>query len=354
MCKTKISVIVPVYNVEKYVSECLDSLINQTFKEFEIICVNDGSTDNSLSILKLYAEKDNRIKIINQANGGLSAARNSGLDMAQGKYVYFLDSDDFIVGDALEKLYDISEKENLDILYFGVNNYFEDKVTEDNYFCNDTYYDRKQFFSSAVSGEELFERFLIENMFVCCVPFQFIRTEFLKNTGIRFKEKMLHEDELFSPQLIVEAKRTMVIEDKFYMRRIRSDSITTSVTTHKNFLGYFIAYTTLSAKTINAKHISQGSEYVMCNYVKKLYNTCKRIYNQLPPAEKKLAETNMPSEYMVLFNPLKEQYEITSSTSYKLGKLVTYLPVKADATLKSLKSKGIKETLKTIKKYYFK
>ena len=98
----KISVIIPVYNVENYLEESLDSIINQTFTDLEIICVNDGSTDNSPSILNNYANKDSRINIINQENKGLSAARNSGLDVATGDYIYFFDSDDILELTALE------------------------------------------------------------------------------------------------------------------------------------------------------------------------------------------------------------------------------------------------------------
>ena len=94
--KAKITVIIPVYNVEKFLRTCLDSVINQTYQNLEIICVNDGSTDSSPEILKEYFEKDDRIIIINKENGGLSSARNAGLDAATGEYVAFLDSDDWI------------------------------------------------------------------------------------------------------------------------------------------------------------------------------------------------------------------------------------------------------------------
>ena len=87
----KISVIVPVYNAEKYLVQCLNSIINQTFKDIEIICINDGSTDNSLKILKEFSEKDSRIKIINQKNSGVSIARNKGIDTASGDYIFFVD-----------------------------------------------------------------------------------------------------------------------------------------------------------------------------------------------------------------------------------------------------------------------
>ena len=102
----KISIIIPIYNVEKYLARCLDSVINQTYKNLEIICVNDCSPDNSTKILEEYSEKDDRIRILNrEKNGGLSAARNSGLEVATGEYIYFLDSDDWIATDFIEKMY---------------------------------------------------------------------------------------------------------------------------------------------------------------------------------------------------------------------------------------------------------
>ena len=91
-----VTVVIPIYNVEKYLEQCLDSVINQTYKDIEIICINDGSTDNSITNLEKYALSDNRIKIISQTNQGISAARNAGIKVATGKYITFLDSDDFL------------------------------------------------------------------------------------------------------------------------------------------------------------------------------------------------------------------------------------------------------------------
>ena len=112
---SKVSVIVPVYNTEKYLEKCLNSLINQTLHDIEVICVNDGSTDNSLNILNQYAQKDNRIKIINQENKMQGAARNAGTQIAAGEYIGFVDSDDWIDLDYFEKLYNAATKYNLDI-----------------------------------------------------------------------------------------------------------------------------------------------------------------------------------------------------------------------------------------------
>ncbi len=111
----KISIIVPVYNVENYLKKCLDSIVNQTFKDIEIILINDGSTDNSLNICKEYAKKDHRIRLINKPNGGLSSARNVGIDLSTGEYLGFVDSDDWIALNMYEKLYNLCKIFNADI-----------------------------------------------------------------------------------------------------------------------------------------------------------------------------------------------------------------------------------------------
>lgn len=113
--KFNISVIIPVYNVKKYLRRCLDSLVNQTISDIEIICINDGSTDSSLEILKEYAKKDERIKIINQENQKQGAARNRGLEVAQGEFITFVDSDDWVDADYLEELYNAIINSNVNI-----------------------------------------------------------------------------------------------------------------------------------------------------------------------------------------------------------------------------------------------
>ena len=114
--EVKISIIIPVYNVEKYLHECLDSIINQTFKDLEIICVDDGSTDKSSEILEEYEQKDKRFTVISQPNKGVSAARNRGMQQAKGKYIMFVDSDDYIASNACELIYNSAEEKRCDIL----------------------------------------------------------------------------------------------------------------------------------------------------------------------------------------------------------------------------------------------
>ncbi|MDR2409276.1 MAG: glycosyltransferase, partial [Bacteroidales bacterium] len=114
----KVSIIIPVYNVEKYLAECLDSAIGQTLRDIEIICVDDGSTDHSPEILDEYVKKDSRITVLHQSNGGPSKARNTGIDIATGEYILFLDSDDTIKPTLCETTTDIADREQSDQTYF--------------------------------------------------------------------------------------------------------------------------------------------------------------------------------------------------------------------------------------------
>lgn len=123
----KFSVIIPVYNTEKYLDRCISSVIKQTYKDFEIILVNDGSKDNSGNICDEHKKNDNRIKVIHQKNAGVSTARNIGLKNAVGDYIIFVDSDDFIEGDSLEKLNSILDKNDVDCIIYNLNNIMESK-----------------------------------------------------------------------------------------------------------------------------------------------------------------------------------------------------------------------------------
>lgn len=111
----KISIVIPVYNVEKYLRKCFDSILNQTFQDFEIICVDDGSTDKSLEILQEYKRKDDRFIILQQRHAGAGAARNHGIKLAEGKYIQFLDSDDYFEPNLLEEMYTRAEKSGAEI-----------------------------------------------------------------------------------------------------------------------------------------------------------------------------------------------------------------------------------------------
>lgn len=236
----KVSVIIPVYNVEKYIYECIMSVCRQTLKEIEIICVNDGSPDKSMDIISQIAEKDNRIVIVNKENGGLSSARNAGFMVAKGEYVYFLDSDDYILNDTLETLYQIASENQLDDILFDAEAFFEteeDAKKNKNYL---TYYKRNNSYDTIKNGQELFVELHENNDIRPSACLQMVRRGLLIENNISFYEGILHEDNLFSLQIYITAKRIMHVARKFYMRRVHGNSIMTCKKGARSSIGYYV------------------------------------------------------------------------------------------------------------------
>ena len=235
-----ISVIIPVYNVEKYLAECLDSVIGQTLREIEIICVNDGSLDRSREILAEYAEQDVRIRILDKPNGGLSSARNMGLKAAQGRYILFLDSDDFLKSeDALYTLYQKAETEELEQLFFDAEVFFENEEVRKNNLNYIDYYKRKNNYSETVSGKEMFCKLQSNWDFKPSACMQILRRDFLMKNNLRFCEDIVHEDKVFNLKCINLAKKVAYINQTYYMRRVRDDSIMTTEQKKKHIYGYY-------------------------------------------------------------------------------------------------------------------
>lgn len=195
----KISIIIPVYNAEKYLEQCLESVITQSLKEIEIICVNDGSTDNSLQILEKYSRKDNRIIIINQENGGASKARNSALQIAKGEYCLNIDSDDWINEEYFKSLYNKAKSKNLDILISDMN------FIELN---NESIYqkDLKILDTDLISGKEYIQIFLKENFYGYTWN-KLIKRELYTKNNIKYNEKIFMFEDV---ELILKNFRKLV------------------------------------------------------------------------------------------------------------------------------------------------
>lgn len=213
----KFSIVIPVYNVAQYLMQCIDSVLNQTYVCFEAICINDGSTDNSLSVLNNYAKADNRVKIINQENKGLSAARNAGIRAAKGDYIFFLDSDDWLEPNTLNVLHDAIDGE--DMISFNGRRYFEDGTIET---------PDKGIKEKELTGWDYYNKYaLVSRKFhFVCVVLRLYRRHFLLENRLNFEEGLLHEDNLFTPVACYYAGRVKVIPDILYVYRIRSGSIT--------------------------------------------------------------------------------------------------------------------------------
>ena len=225
----KFSVIIPVYNTEKYLSESIDSVLKQTLQDFEIICINDGSTDNSLAKLKEYEKLDKRIRLIDQKNQGLSCARNNAIKIARGKYVVFLDSDDYLDKWALEKIYTNMEDNGLEMLSYGGIN-FDDKTKEQliNPYWEFTYIPSGFNYQKFNYKETL--PFLERIAVTACLTAY--RLDFLRDKGLSFPKHLFFEDNLFFIQAIFNANACGIIKERLYNRRIHSQSITQNRSKH--------------------------------------------------------------------------------------------------------------------------
>lgn len=225
----KFSVIIPVYNIEAYLGTCLKSIINQTLTDLEIICINDGSTDKSLDILNFHAAQDVRIKIINQENKGLGAARNIGVSQAQGEYLIFVDSDDWLRTDALEQLNKQMQENPTDVCFFGYSNFFDEgKYNIPIPFLNN----------------------LLENKFNNIFDYMFVNItawgkiysrEFWQKNKIAFAENVFFEDNITNAQVFSFAKTCSICWHNLYYYRIRANSITQTVYSDKKIKDLFDA-----------------------------------------------------------------------------------------------------------------
>ena len=197
------TIIIPVYNVENYLGRCLDSVLCQSFSDFEIIAINDGSSDNSFDVLSTYASKDSRIKIVSKENGGLPSARNSGLYDASGRYVFFLDSDDTMCENALQNAYDgICEENYPDLLNTGfVKNLYGEILTYDCIYPGD------EFFDEGLTGDERWIKLWHSRKTVDLIMTKFIRRDFLRDSGIVFNTRLFaQEDSDFAFNIYRKAK----------------------------------------------------------------------------------------------------------------------------------------------------
>lgn len=217
-----VSVIIPVFNVEKYLKQCLDSVAAQTLEDIEIICVNDSSTDSSLDILNEYARKDERIKVVTQPNSGAGAARNKGMSMATGKYLSFLDSDDFFEKDMLKLAYDKAEEDKADFVVFNSDQYYteKDKFVEVAWTLRVKEIPPYTPFNHRQMTDNIFK------VFVGWAWDKLYNREFVEKNNLVFQEQRTSNDMLFVFSAVAIAKRISVLDKVLaHQRRDAKDSL---------------------------------------------------------------------------------------------------------------------------------
>lgn len=212
----EISIVVPVYNVEKYLHRCLESILGQTMKELEIILIDDGSTDRSGEICDEYKERDNRIQVVHKKNGGLSDARNAGARLASEDYVIFLDSDDYIASDMMETLYALAKESDADMSVCGVYNVYGEREIPQ-------YHETEKF---TCTGEEAFMHILQGKKIPGTVCNKLIKRQIVQQ--IEFPAGRLYEDAFYTLDLVQRVESVSVTTKPMYYYAHRQDSITTS------------------------------------------------------------------------------------------------------------------------------
>lgn len=230
-----VSVVVPVYNVEKYLRQCLDSIRQQTLADFEVILVDDGSTDSSYDICREYAAKDARFRAFRKENGGASSARNFGLDRAAGRYVYFPDSDDYLVPAALEKMHYCAERYGADLVFT------EARTIDESGRDAGSQYDFHRQYEPAVPYRMMTEM-MDHKEFHVGTPFFFLKKQVFTENHLRFKEGIMAEDMIMAYQLFCLAERGAHVHEKLYIRRYRPNSVTTSKKTERNYISAATVY----------------------------------------------------------------------------------------------------------------
>lgn len=314
--RAAVSIIIPVYNGEKYLCACLDSVFSQTLKDIQVICVNDGSTDESLKILEKYKKLFPDMVLISQENGGLSAARNAGLKVANGKYVDFLDCDDMLQQDAMQRLYVRASSDNLDMLFYDGVTVYEDENLRSGYenYVN-LYRTKVAVHETVMTGEKLFVKLVEGGSYRSSACMYLLRTDYLREIGVSFFPGIYYEDNVFTMQCLLLAKRCGLENIPYYQRLVRSDSI---VTMKKSFQharsGYicqslmlaFLFSHQLSADTIRCAR-------QQCNAL--MYSAIS-AYASLSIEEKQEAMRKYP-EAQLVDDALQTDYLLTASETVK-------------------------------------
>ena len=265
---TLVSLIVPIYNSELYLEKCLDSIINQTYSLLEIILVNDGSTDCSQEIINSYADKDERIVMLYQQNQGVSSARNAGLKIAKGEYILFIDSDDTIVNNAVEVLYNHAIATDSEI------------VISNGYIC---FPDGKQFLLYRnhnnlllLSGENCFSQLMEDYIFTPLVYLHFTKLDFLQKNRLFFEEEIIHEDELWCIKTLITAKLVSVLDFVHYFYQQREGSLMHSDNKKYRVDSYFKVVNILESFVTQLQEKQEFEKVIGYVYVRLFY-----IYHEI-------------------------------------------------------------------------
>ena len=331
----KVSICVPVYNVEKFLKECIESILNQTLKDIEVICVNDGSTDSSLKILEEFAQKDNRIKIIDKSNSGYGASMNRALDMAQGEYIGIIESDDFAQNDMYENLYKLAKENDADVA----------KSDWYSYWSKNNFSRKNNRISPAKIGK--ITNFESDNGLVRIDPSVWsaiYKREFLNKNNIRFLETAgaSYQDLSFTFKVFTLAKR-VILTDRAYLY-YRQDNLNSSVKAKNKIYCVCDEYEEIE------KFINEHQEFTQD------HRTQAEIlrYNAYMSSAIRLSEELRPEFVKIFAEHFKKSYDanwLNDSFFKKINKKEFLILINdQNKFLKEIKKREFKRKLNTIRK----
>ena len=283
-----VSVIIPIYDVEPYLSECLDSVCRQSLKDIEIICVDDGSADGSVQILHEYSKRDSRVRVVRQEHQGQSVARNKGLALAEGRYIYFCDSDDYLEPEALQTVCARAERDRLDMAFFNLDVFADEtagKVDSRRILDEAGYFRRSGAYPGIMGGSEFFCLLRRQDEYTCTVCQYLLRREFLLGTGVKFYPGIIHEDELFTLQCLLRATRVGYLPQVFYHRRMRRGSDILSKVGIEDVRGCLLA-AVMNIKGLRGEYTAAEQEAV-AEYLLSCLRVGRNRYRSLPEQEQR-------------------------------------------------------------------
>lgn len=322
----KISVIVPMFNTETYINQCLKSIFEQSYVDFEVLIINDGSTDRSESIALEYVRRDSRFKIYRQSNKGAGAARNKGLEMATGEFIYFLDSDDYIHSSTFEKCIEFFQRNNVEVVMFDAEcviekNFLEKKIDKSIYVLSKSnYYDRSRIFPSGetIGINDYFKESYFNNKFRANIVLFMFKREVIEINKIRFNELLTYyEDFMFLFELSKYFKCIYYVSEKLYFRRLSGNSLVTKVNHFKMFNDSFYCFNELNNSFNYQTYDSEIKRIFSRNYFQtsvEYWGKCDKVKRESLKID---GTIRLLLDESILIQSLKSKYEEKYNSSIK-------------------------------------
>lgn len=348
MQSPKISVLLSIYNTAPWLRDALDSVLNQTLSDLEVICVNDGSTDDSAGILDEYARKDSRVQVLYQENAGQSVARNKAAAAAAGKWLYFMDSDDTLEPNALESLYEYGVKHDLDMVFMNTHVFADTPEWEETAVSDyNRYYRVNHTYPDVYDGCDYYCMIKENNEFVAPAWTYLIQREFVQENDLHFYEGIQREDELFLIFNLCHAKRVGHVDHKLVNHRIRSGSIITQAKNLQYAYSDLIVVLEL-CRLVESCALDEKTYQQVLDHARTIYELAAHDYAVLSPEEQaKVSDlphklrmqvetfllsscgaVNSYNVYVELDKANREIIRLQTTLSYRLGSMLTSVPRK--------------------------